>query len=134
MAWYEREELRQDYEWLHDIMTLEVKGYEIPLEQRLKMAEPFKRKIREKLKRYNNRKTEDEIHYSEDGESCWYKRYYNTPFTEEEKQEFIEDNWKYINSPYDCTGHWFTRHIAVCNVHTSFGSKAVAYFFMGLDV
>ena len=134
MTWYERDELKRDYEWLHDIMTLEIKGCEIPLEKRLKLAESYKHIIREKLKRDNNRKAEDNIHYSEDGESCWYKRYYDTPFTEEEKQEFIEDNWVHINLPWSPTGKWFTRHIAVCNVNTSFGAKSVAYFFMGLDV
>lgn len=134
MTWYEKEELRKDYEWLYALMTLEVPGHEITHDKRLKMTEPCKRKIRENLKRYNNRKAEDKIHYSEDGESCWYKKYYNTPFTEEEKRKFIEDNWVHINLPWSPTGKWFTSHIAVCNVNTSFGAKSVVYFFMGLDV
>jgi hypothetical protein len=100
----------------------------------LKSVESFKKRIREKIKRYNNKRAEDNIHYSEDGESCWWKEYFDEPFTEEEKQEFIEDRWRHINLPWSPTGQWFTSHIAVCNVETSFGAKSVAWFFMGLDV
>ena len=132
MTWYEKNELRKDYEWLYALLTLEVPNHEISYDKKLKMTEPVKRKIRENLKIYNNR--EDNIHYSEDGESCWWKEYFDSTFTEEEKQEFIEDRWVHIYEPWSPTGKWFTRHIAVCNLNGSENGKAVAYFFMGLDV
>ena len=128
MTWYEKEEIRESFSIIKDIMNME----EFPYEKRIKFAEPFKRKAREKLKRYNNKI--DDVHYSEDGESLWWKEYFDAPFTEEEKQEFIEERWVNVYSHYSPTGQWFTRHIAVCNVDTSFGAKSCAYFFMGLDV
>ena len=128
MTWSEKEDLRESFSIINDIMNMENFSYE----KRLKCAEAFKRKAREKLKRYNNR--EDDIHYAEHGESCWWKEYFDESFTEEEKQEFIEDRWVHIYEPWSPTGKWFTKHIVVCNVDTSFGAKSVAYFFMGLDV
>ena len=129
MTWNEKEDLRKSFSIINSIMSMEDYSYE----KRLKFAEPFKRKAREELKRLNNRV--DYIHYpTEDGESCWWKEYFDYTFTEEEKQEFIEDRWVHIYSPYDCTGKWFTSHIAVCNLNGSKNGKAVAYFFMGLDV
>ena len=133
MTWIEKEELRKEYSILHDLLTLNMPGHEITREKRLKSTADFKRRLRGKVKRYNNKDTDD-IHYSEDGESCWWKEYFDEPFTEEEKREFIEDRWVHIYSPYDCTGQWFTSRIAICNVNTSFGAKSVAYFKMGLDV
>ena len=133
MTYYEKEEIRKEISLLNAIMEIDV-GVEVSRQQRLKSVENFKKRIREKIKRYNNRRAEDNIHYSEDGERCWYKEWFDYHFTEEDKREFIEDRWVHIYSPYDCTGKWFTSHIAVCNVETSFGAKAVVYHFMGLDV
>lgn len=132
MNYYEKEELRKDISLLRTLLTMEL---ETPLsrQQRLKMVEPFKKIVREKIKKYNA-DSDFECHYSEDGESCWYKEFYNEPFTEEEKREFIEENWQHIYSPYDCTGQWFTRYIVICNVNTSFGAKSVVYHVLGLDV
>ena len=131
MTWQEKEEIRQDISFLRTLMELKVEK-EVSYQQRLKSVESFKKRLREKLKRYND-ETED-IHYSVEGESCWWKEYFDEPFTEEEKREFIKDRWIHIYSPYDCTGRWFTQWIAVYNVETSFGAKSVAYFKMGLDV
>ena len=131
MTYYEKEEIRKEISLLNALMEIKVEK-KVSRQQRLKSVENFKKRIREKMKRYNNR--EDNIHYNEDGESCWWKEYFNEPFTEEEKREFIEDSWQHINLPWSPTGQWFTSHIAVCNVETSFGAKSVAYFFMGLDV
>jgi hypothetical protein len=131
MTYYEKEEIRKEISLLNAIMEIDV-GVEVSRQQRLKSVENFKKRIREKMKRYNNR--EDDVHYSEDGESCWWKEYFDEPFTEEEKREFIEDRWVHVSLPWSPTGQWFTSHIAVCNVETSFGAKSVAWFFMGLDV
>lgn len=134
MRWDEKEELRKEISFLRELMTIQVEGYSPSRQQRLKSVENFKKRVREKLKRYNNRSEEDKIHYSEDGESCWYKEWFNYTFTEEDKKEFVEDNWVHINLPWSPTGRWFTSHIAICNVETSFGAKSVVYHFMGLDV
>ena len=130
MRWDQKEELRKEISLLRELMNIQVDGYNPSRQQRLKSVEGFKKRIREKLKRYNEA---DDIHYSEDGESYWYKEWFDSPFTEEEKREFVEDNWVHINLPWTPTGQWFTSHIAVCNVETSFGAKAVAYHFMSLD-
>ena len=132
MRWDQKEELRQEISLLRELMTIQIKGYNPSYKQRLKSVENLKKRVREKLKQYN--RIVDEIHYSEDGERCWYKEWFNHPFTEEDKREFIEDNWIHINAPWSPTGRWFTSHIAVCNIETSFGAKSVVYHFMGLDV
>jgi hypothetical protein len=72
------------------------------MKKRLKCAKAFKRKAREELKRLNSRT--DDIHYSEDGEHCWWKEYFDSSFTEEEKQEFIKDRWVHIYEPWTPTG------------------------------
>ena len=132
MTYYEKEELRKEISLLRSLLTMEI-GRPISRQQRLKSVESFKKSIREKIRHYNG-DTDFECHYSEDGESCWYKQFYDEPFTEEEKKEFIEENWVHIYSLYDCTGKWFTRYIVVCNVNTSFGAKSVVYHALGLDV
>lgn len=131
MRWDEKEEIRKDISLLRSLMDLEVKEYNISRKQHLKSIEGLKKLIRKKLAEYNNRT--DDRHYTDGGESFYYKEWFNYPFTEEDKQEYIEDNWVRINSPYSPTGRWFTSYIAVCNVETSFGAKAVAYHFMSLD-
>lgn len=129
MRWDQKEELRQEFSLLKDLMEIKIaKG--VSRKQRLKSVENFKKRIREKLKQYNE---VDDIHYSEDGESCYYKEWFNYSFTEEDKQEFIEDSWVHINFPWSPTGQWFTRNIVVCNVNGSENGKAVAYIFMSLD-
>lgn len=131
MRYNEKEEIRKDISLLRSLIDLEIEDYGISFNQHLKSIVGLKKLIRKKLADYNNR--EDDVHYSEDGESCWWKEYFDEPFTEEEKREFIEDNWRHINLPWSPTGQWFTSHIAVCNVETSFGAKAIAYHFMSLD-
>ena len=132
--YYDKRELRKDYELLQDLIELCTQS-NVNKEKRMKGVATFKRQLRDNLARYNERNEEqNQIHYSEDGESCWYKEYFSSPFTEEEKREYIKENWIRINSPYDCTGQRFTTHIAVFNVETSFGAKSVAYHFLGLDV
>lgn len=52
-------------------------------------------------------------------------------FTEEEKAEYIESNWIFINSPYDCTGKIFTTYIKVFNMPSI--DRSVAYFGFAID-
>lgn len=131
MTYREKEEIRNEISLIRELMNIQVEGHNPSRQQRLKSVESFKKRVREKLKRYNE--IIDDIHYSDDGESYWYKEWFDEPFTEEEKREFVEGNWIHINLPWSPTGQWFTSHIAVCNVETSFGAKAVAYHFMSLD-
>ena len=52
-------------------------------------------------------------------------------FTEEDKKEFIEDNWiHYKWGPYDCTGQVFTSSISVFNTP----SGVIAYIQESRDV
>lgn len=132
MKWNEKEEIRKDISLLRILMDLDIEGYDMSKKQHLKSIVGLKKLIRKKLAEYNNRT--DYRHYSEDGESYYYKEWFSYPFTEEDKQEYIEDNWQHINLPWSPTGKWFTRNIVVCNVNGSENGKAVAYIFMGLDV
>ncbi len=63
-------------------------------------------------------------------ESITYKRFFPFYFTEEEKEEFIDDHWRRIYSLYDCTGQWFTRSIDFFKTKNG----TWVYHFMGLDV
>lgn len=132
MRWDEKEEIRKDISLLRSLMNLEIEGYDISRKQHLKSIEGLKKLIRKKLADYNNR-TDDKHYTSEDGESYYYKEWFSYSFTEEDKQEYIEDNWQHINLPWSPTGLWFTRNIVVCNVNGSENGKAVAYHFYGLD-
>ena len=104
---------------------------ESPLQKRIDATERLKRRVRERIAYVNE--NPQERHYSEDGESYYYKEWFDYPFTEEDKQDYIEDSWIHINLPWSPTGKWFTRNIVVCNVSGSKNGKAVAYHFMGLD-
>ena len=83
MTWNEKENLRESFSIINSIMSMEDYSYE----KRLKVAESFKRKARKELQRLNC--TTSNVHYAEHGESCWWKEYFDFPFTEEEKQEFL---------------------------------------------
>lgn len=46
----------------------------------------------------------------------WWKEYciiIDAEFTDEQLDEFIEEEWIHIHSPYDCTGKVFTSSITV---------------------
>lgn len=97
-----------------------------------KFLEKKKKEIRAYLKTYIKDVTDpSRWHYSEDGEHRWCKHYFSEPFTEEEKREWIRDEWWHINSPYDCTGQWFTFDISICNLKDG---TSVMYHRQGLDV
>ena len=120
--------IKDNYSIINMIMKLE----DFSLKDRLEMTAYLKRELRKNIASLNKNKTK--IHYYSDGDGYWYKEFFNTPFSDEEKREFIEEQWCNNNSMYDCTGLPFTQHITVCNVETSFGAKAVAYHFLGLDI
>ena len=135
MTWYEKENLREDIailkcleQWLLD------KG--VTREERLHKLEKHKKRIRQKMKDIYERDEESEIifHAAEDGTSWIEKEWYSEPFTEEEKEEYIDARWQRIHSMFDCTGLQFTRWIEIFNVDTSFGKRAVVYHAKGLDV
>ena len=130
MDYRDKRELRRLYSSIKDIMELDM----IPLQKRIKGVEHLKREIRKIIARSNDKYPEEVRHYSSDGESYYYKVWFDYPFTEEDKQEYIEDNWQHINLPWSSTGQWFTRNIVVCNVNGSKNGRAVVYHFMGLDV
>lgn len=124
--------LRSDFSVVHWIMNTE----SLPLsrEQRLKSTENMKRSIRQSL---SCKDTRPKYHYRDEcGESFWFKEFFNTPFSEEEKEEYIENEWRHIYSPWDCTGQVFTTDIKIINFKepNSLGKMSVVYHFMALDV
>ena len=135
MTCYEKENLREDIsilkclaKWMLD------KG--VPREEYLNKLEKHKKRIRQKLKEIYERDEQKEIVFGCDkhGEGWIVKEWYDSPFTDEEKQEYIESNWRTIHSLYDCTALPYTRWISIFNVDTSFGKRAVVYHAIGLDV
>lgn len=46
-----------------------------------------------------------------DYDSFTIKKFFPFFFDDDEKQEFVNDYWESINSPYDCTGQIFTVSI-----------------------
>ena len=109
---------------------------EFELAQRLKIAAPFKREIRYIMKPFNTDPFEETCHCRDEyGESFYTKEFFEYPFTDEEKEKFINDQWRHINSPYDCTGMAFTQRIVICNFKepNSFGALSVVYHFLGID-
>ena len=135
MTYREKEELRGDIAILKVLEKWMIeKG--IPRDEYLKKLEKHKKRIRQKLKDIYERDENNEIVFGADeyGEGWIEKEWYDSPFTEEEKEEYIENNWRRIHSAFDCTGQSFTRWISIFNIDTSFGKRAVVYHAMGLDV
>lgn len=125
--------IRQSYDFINEVMEME----EFSLERRLKILENVKRDLRRVLKPLDTDPFKETYHYQDEyGESYYIKEFFDMPFTEEEKEEFVKDQWRRIYSPYDCTGKSFTRCIRICNFKepNSFGAMSVVYHFLGLDV
>lgn len=57
------------------------------------------------------------------------KAVYPYVFTEEEIEEYIEENWIYIRSAYDCTGRTFTIDIRCFPMD----EKTIVYHFKAID-
>lgn len=107
------------------------------LEQKLRATKDLKRDIRRIMKPLNTDPFEEIWHYRDEyGDSCYTKEFFDVTFTEEEKEEFIKDQWRHIYSLYDCTGKLFTTSIRVINFKepNSFGAKSCVYHFMSRDV
>lgn len=124
---------RQKYELIKFVM--ETDG--MCIEKKLNIAKPFKKEIRQCMKPLNTDPFSETYHYRDEyGESFYIKEFFKYPFTEKDKEEFIEDQWQHIYSPYDCTAMRFTKSIRIFNFKepNSFGARSVVYHFMGLDV
>ena len=125
--------IRQRYELIKYVMEWS----EFPLEKRLKGLEQTKRELRKMLRPLKVDPFEETIHYRDEyGDSYYIKEFFDVPFTEEEKKEFIESQWQRICSPYDCTGLCFSTSIRICNFKepNSFGAMSVVYHFLSRDV
>ena len=125
--------IRQSYELIK--YTMEWK--EFPLEKRLKGLEHTKRELRKMLRPLKIDPFKETYHYGDEcGDNYYIKKFFDMPFTEKEKKEFIENQWQKIYSPYNCTGLSFTTSIRICNFKepNSFGARAVIYHFLSRDV
>lgn len=71
------------------------------------------------------------VHFSEDGESVLLKRMFDTPFDHEEWQDFCDNTWVEICSPYDCTGKMFSVSL---DAYTLKDGRTWVYHTMALDV
>lgn len=124
---------RETYRFIHDVMEIK----DIPLESKFKILEQTKRELRRNLKPIDKNPFDESYHYRD---NCWdsyyIKEFFHSTFTDEEKIEFIDDQWRRINSPWDCTGLAFTTSIRICNFKepNSFGAMSCVYHFLSLDV
>ena len=81
-------DIRKKYELIKWIME---DCNEFDLKKRLNIAAPFKKEIRQIMKPLNTDPFEETCHYRDEyGESFYTKEFFDMPFTEEEKEEFIE--------------------------------------------
>lgn len=95
-----------------------------------------KRKYRAELRRRNGKKYlydnyGEIVNGGGDFDGCWQKIFFpGECWTEEEKKEFIEENWHHYRPTfYDCTGQIFTIGIDVFNVPNG----VVAYIREAID-
>lgn len=125
---------KQKYELIKWIME-ECKEFD--LKKRLEIVAPYKKEIRAHIKSTSFDPFEETYHYRDEyGDSYYIREFFEYPFTEEDKEEFIEDQWRRICSPYDCTGLSFTTSIRIFNFKepNSFGARSVVYHFLSRDV
>lgn len=125
--------LKQKYELIKFVMETD----DMNIEKKLNIVKPFKKEIRQYMKPLNTDPFVETYHYRDEyGESFYIKEFFEYPFTEEDKEEFIEDQWRRIYSPYDCSGLSFTQSIRIFNFKepNSFGARSVVYHFLSLDV
>ena len=127
--------LRQKYEFIRDVMNFD----DIPLnrQKKLNIVKETKREIRRLMTPLNTDPFEETYHYRDNNYDSYYiKEFFDSAFTEKDKEEFIEDQWRRIYSPYDCTGLAFTTSIHICNFKepNSFGAMSCVYHFLSYDV
>ena len=86
--------LRQDFDFIHWIMN--ESELNLPLATRLDITKNTKRKIRKILSCDD---PNHKYHYRDEmGESFWFKEFFNTTFSEEEKENLFK-SYKDIYSP-----------------------------------
>lgn len=110
---------------------------DLDLEKRLNIVAQTKREIRQCMKPLNTDPFAETYHYKDEyGDYFYTKEFFECPFTEEDKEEFIKEQWQHIYSPYDCTGLNCTKSIRIFNLKepNSFGARSVVYHFMAKDV
>ena len=126
--------IKQKYKFVKWVME---ECNEFDLKKRLDIIAPIKKEIRQCMKPLNTDPFEETYHYKDEyGESYYIKEFFDEHFTDEDKKEFIESQWRNIYSTYDCTGKSFTTSIRIFNLKepNSFGAKSVVYHFLSLDV
>ena len=96
-------------------------------------AEEYRHKRNLKNREYcpGHQPHEDEwIGVQADDDSYVLKRFFPFHFSEEDKQLFADENWRYVNSLYDCTGLPFTRDIQFHEIPTG----TWVYHFISIDI
>lgn len=123
--------VKESYEFIRFIMSIN----DLSTKEKLDIVKHTKQQLRHMLASHNDSGIE---YHSTDkyGENFFTKEFFDEPFSETDKKNYINDHWLSINSPYDCTGKIFTRSIEIFNFNepNSFGKQAVVYHFMAIDV
>lgn len=122
---------------MYDFVRWIMEDSNFTLEQKLRATKDIKRDIRRIMKPLNTNPFDETYHYRDEyGDSCYTKEFFEYPFTDEEKEKFIENQWQTIHSAYDCTGLMFSTSIRICNFKepNSFGAMSCVYHFMSRDV
>ena len=88
-----------------------------------------KHRKQDRLREAMREKMPIKIFYGAYGDSWAEKIILPFEMTEEEKEEYIEENWLHIYSMYDCTGETFTQDIKCFSVN----GKTIVYHFKAID-
>lgn len=121
---------RQLYETLLLLKTLPENA--LNKDSKNKWIKECKREVRKR-----NREDEQNKYIFSHGnwDNWWTKEWFEEPFTEKEKEDYIEDHWIHATpSQYDCTGQIFTVSIYVFNVKVNGVERGLVYHFMAIDV
>lgn len=95
-----------------------------------KKSVELKRKIRSLLKSIDSEPKNSWKRY--DDYTRYFREEYDWVFTKEEVRNYIDGNWIFpINSPYDCTGKYFTTRLCVFPLPKT--GKTVIYHFQTID-
>lgn len=132
-------DLRMYWNLLNDVENF-INEQKLNLESKLKSLKYLKGEIRKRNKwldeSIKNKNDGWRVRYPDDGyyDSRYVK--YKLPFimSEEEKKEFIEDEWCHWYNPYndgrDCTGVWFTNRIKLIDC----GNETIVIHVQNCDV
>jgi len=125
---------REQYHLLMYLLKMQTDGGILP-----EMTEAFNdhiAKIKKRIRNIQNREA-----YIPYGAIAYYdlkadagyaltKTVFDYVFDEEEKQEYIKNNWCRCCSPYDCSGEWFTQNI---EIYTTKG-KTFVYEWSAINI